>query len=127
MSKKTPVITPPKAKNQIYAVEAFQGPIPHPELLERYDNIVPGAANRIISMAEENHHFRIEQTKLDGEREFLLTISGQICGILVVVIFAAAAVFLALHDKTIPAAISAGAPLLGLVTVFIKGRNFSKK
>ena len=31
---------------------SFSGPLPPPELLKQYDEVVPGAADRIISMAE---------------------------------------------------------------------------
>ena len=31
---------------------SFSGPLPPPELLKQYDEVVPGAAERIISMAE---------------------------------------------------------------------------
>lgn len=36
----------------------FSGPLPHPEILAKYDEIVPGAANRIIKMAEEQSAHR---------------------------------------------------------------------
>ena len=34
------------------SVEYFQGPVPPPEALERYESILPGCADRIVSMAE---------------------------------------------------------------------------
>lgn len=36
----------------------FQGPLPPPEILAGYDKVLPGAANRIISMAEKNQSHR---------------------------------------------------------------------
>ena len=36
----------------------FSGPLPPPEDLERYDKVIPGAAERIISMAEEEMKHR---------------------------------------------------------------------
>src|SRR5438552_14400200 len=36
----------------------FSGPIPSPETLSQYDKIVPGAANRIIQMAETQAEHR---------------------------------------------------------------------
>ena len=38
--------------------EVFVGPLPHPEILGRYEQISPGAAKRIISMAEKQSHHR---------------------------------------------------------------------
>jgi uncharacterized membrane protein len=36
----------------------FSGPLPPPEILQRYNEIVPGAADRIIKMAESQHCHR---------------------------------------------------------------------
>jgi len=36
----------------------FQGPLPHPEILAGYDQVLPGAADRIITMAEKNQGHR---------------------------------------------------------------------
>jgi uncharacterized membrane protein len=38
--------------------EQFSGPIPHPNILESYNRILPGAAERILSMAEEEQKHR---------------------------------------------------------------------
>src|ERR1022692_1359972 len=37
---------------------SFSGPIPPPELLERYNQALPGTAERIIAMAESQHDHR---------------------------------------------------------------------
>lgn len=49
--------------------EIFQGPLPHPRHLEAYEKIQPGAADRIISMAERSLAFEISEAEADrGER-----------------------------------------------------------
>ena len=47
----------------------FSGPLPAPEVLRKYDEIVPGAAERIIRMAEEQsaHRRRLEQAVVVGD------------------------------------------------------------
>lgn len=42
----------------------YSGPLPHPEALAQYDQIVPGAAERIIQMAEKEmaHRHETENT-----------------------------------------------------------------
>jgi len=44
--------------------QQFSGPLPHPEILNRYDQIITGAAERILIMAEEDarHQRDIEKT-----------------------------------------------------------------
>lgn len=41
----------------------FSGPLPHPEIFERYEKICPGAADRILTMAEvqSSHRQQIEK------------------------------------------------------------------
>jgi len=34
--------------------QQFSGPVPHPQILQGYDQIIPGAAERILRMAEED-------------------------------------------------------------------------
>ena len=38
--------------------EHFSGPLPHPKILNDYNNIVPGSANRIINKFEEQTYHR---------------------------------------------------------------------
>jgi uncharacterized membrane protein len=42
------------------SVTAYQGPIPSPSMLREYDTILPGAADRIIAMAEAQSRHRQE-------------------------------------------------------------------
>ena len=43
--------------------EEFSGPLPHPDILEHYDRIVPGAAERILTKFEKqtDHRIKIEE------------------------------------------------------------------
>ena len=47
-------------KGQLVSLEAsFSGPLPHPGMLQKYDDVLPGSAERIMSRAEANvTHFR---------------------------------------------------------------------
>jgi uncharacterized membrane protein len=39
-------------------ISAFQGPLPPPDVLERYNLVVPNGAERIMAMAESQVHHR---------------------------------------------------------------------
>jgi len=43
--------------------EIHSGPLPHPEILSRYDEVIPGAAERILKMAENEQKNRITLDK----------------------------------------------------------------
>ena len=40
----------------LLSAEKFDGPIPHPSILKGYNDVVPGAAERILAMAEKTRH-----------------------------------------------------------------------
>ena len=78
--------------SQIVSVEqVFQGPIPPPAVLEGYEKACPGAADRILSMAEKQseHRREMEQKVVSSEMSserigmhyaFILSITLMILG-----------------------------------------------
>ena len=61
----------PQVENceQIVIAQQFSGPIPPPNVLAQYDDIVPGAAERILKMAENQAaaRIRVEEKVVDNE------------------------------------------------------------
>ncbi|MEW5775103.1 MAG: DUF2335 domain-containing protein [Thermodesulfobacteriota bacterium] len=54
---------PPKVQQTIFA--QFIGPLPPPEVFAGYDNVLPGAAERILKMAEdEANHRRAQEGRI---------------------------------------------------------------
>ena len=49
----------------------FSGPMPPPDLLRQYEEIIPGSAERLLAMAEREarHRHTMEQTALQAEVE----------------------------------------------------------
>lgn len=47
----------PSGRQLVYR-EAFSGPLPPPAVLEKYNQILPGAAERILQMTEEQSRHR---------------------------------------------------------------------
>nr|DAF77721.1 MAG TPA: putative membrane protein [Caudoviricetes sp.] len=49
--------------------EEFNGPIPHPDIIKGYEEILPGSADRIIAMAEQQatHRQAMERTMVAAE------------------------------------------------------------
>lgn len=107
---------------------AFSGPLPHPEILQKYDEILPGAAERIIKMAEQQaeHRRALEQQAIKSDIKnsklgiwfgFIIGMSGIIGGIVV-------AVF---GKQQLGGAALSFASLAALVGVFIYGSESRKK
>jgi uncharacterized membrane protein len=98
-----------------------QGPIPDPETLKAYNEVVPDGADRIFSVweGEVKHRQKLQRLQLwfaGGS-----TILGQVFGLLVVLTFAGGAIYLIADGKTITGLIVM-LPSLGLVALhFITG------
>jgi len=53
--------------------ERYSGPLPPPKVLEYYNQIAPGAADRIISMAEkeQDHRHKIDDISNQGFKQYM--------------------------------------------------------
>jgi len=106
--------------------EVHEGPLPHPVILQQYDAISPGAADRIISMAEAEaaHRRRMEEKgMLRMHRDSVL---GQVFAFLVAVAGLGSSVLIAYSGNEWAAALIGGGTLVSLVYAFIKGRQHNK-
>ena len=65
---------------QQYLEASFSGPLPPPAALAKYEEIQPGAADRIISMAEKEQSHRIAAQTEGSKRGFSLLSRGQFFG-----------------------------------------------
>lgn len=52
---------------------SYSGPIPYPRMLADYEVILPGAADRILTMAEDNQRQEIRSRQESDEREMIST------------------------------------------------------
>ena len=105
----------------------FSGPLPAPDILRKYDDIhiLPGAAERIIRMAEKEQT-NAHETGLLALRETTAgNRRGQIIGGIVALSALGTAGFLGYHGHSVAAGIVGGTTVIGLVTVFVTGRRYS--
>ncbi|WP_287668547.1 MULTISPECIES: DUF2335 domain-containing protein [unclassified Microcystis] len=106
---------------QINKSITFSGPIPHPTILKGYEEVLPGSADRILSMTEkEGEHRRKIETELvknDNIRSYL----GQIAGFTIAIVGLGGSIYLGINDKVWASGIMSAGTLTGLVTVFVTG------
>lgn len=124
MSKKRPSSqTSQGPAGQVRQVtQQYSGPIPPPEILYRFDQIVPGAAERILIMAEEDakHQREIEKTALTLAAEEVKR--GQRYGLTIgSLAFITSIIALVLGSEKTAIALG-GTTVVGLVAVFVTGR-----
>lgn len=104
----------------------YSGPIPHPNDLAKYEQVLPGSAERILCMAEKQSEHRrtleshvIQSGIRKSERGLLF---GLIIGITAIVIGGTCALF----GKEIAASFIGGGGIAGLVSVFVIGSQQQK-
>lgn len=68
---------------------SFEGPLPPPDMLEHYNNVVPGAAERILAMAEKNgDHRRALETyviRAEHRRSMTGTLVGGVVALAIII------------------------------------------
>jgi len=104
-------------------LESYQGPLPHPQHFQKYDEILPGAADRILSMAESQARHR--QT-IERREQILDGFLGW-CGILSAFMICIAAIGGGIHcilnNRSVSGTILGGAGMAAVVGAFLYGRR----
>jgi uncharacterized membrane protein len=113
---------------QIHLVQSsmYSGPIPPPEVLAKYNEIVQGAAERILKMAENQQNHRIELEKHVIKSQQRQSSIGQLFAIIIGIVGLFAGTYAVLQGHDIAGAALGGATLVSLVTAFLKGRSSQK-
>ncbi|HVT44332.1 MAG TPA: DUF2335 domain-containing protein [Thermoanaerobaculia bacterium] len=97
----------------------FQGPLPPPEILVRYNDAVPDGAERIIKMAERNqeHRQRLEGAVVPSRAKSELR--GQIFGFIIAMAAIGCGTYLIAIDKDTQGLAIVIADIIALVGLFL--------
>lgn len=125
---KVPPSLPTKKGQQASVVTTgihFSGPLPPPAVLEGYERLVPGAAERLISLVEADakHQQELEITALRAEISSYRL--GQVLGFLIATLALFVASLCVYFGHEWPASIIGGTTVVGLVYAFVLGRTAS--
>ena len=116
---------------------SYSGPLPTPDILERYDAIVPGAADRIIRMAEQDLEHAIEmqrsavvleqsvQAREDQRlrHDQAYRMIGQLLGFLACLALVGASITFAWLGHPTHAALFGGGTVVAIASAFIYGKR----
>lgn len=108
-------------------MQSFSGPLPPPEILRKFDEVVPGAAERIIKMAEEQSAHRRDLEKKVIESDVNRSKWGQILGFAIAITGLAASALIAIYGNAIAGSIIGVGTLASLVGVFMYGATTRSK
>lgn len=105
----------------------FSGPLPPPEILVRYNEAVPGGAERIVAMAESQskHRQSLEKSVVDTNCSTQGT--GPVYGFIICMTAIVGGIYLIHSGKSPEGLTSIIGALGGLVTVFVLGRKKQEK
>jgi uncharacterized membrane protein len=98
----------------------FTGPLPHPDILQQYDKVVPGAAERLLAIIERHaqHHDGMERIVVEGasRRAWYGLVLGFVLALLCLIISAA----LIWTGHQWPGALLGSMDLIALVVTFVR-------
>lgn len=124
-------LVPQKARDEVVRritttvySEYFSGPIAHPRHLREYEDICPGAADRIISMTEQSMRHKIEMDQKVVQAETSDRTLGMYLGagcFFLLLILAFASHYLT-GSEVVPA-LFLGSAALGAIGLFVNGRG----
>ncbi|MBI5248155.1 MAG: DUF2335 domain-containing protein [Desulfomonile tiedjei] len=100
-------------------IERFKGPIPPPEILAKYDQVLPGAADRILAMAERQaiHRQSLEQTVIKSDKWH--SFAGLVLGFVIALIFGVGGIYLLAHGHSTDGLVAMLTPLGIMVGGFL--------
>lgn len=104
-------------------LEIYHGDLPHPDILEGYNNLYPDAAKKIIDngIAESEHRRKMEDKYLSGNiTSYKL---GQFLGFFIAVLVILGGIFLIATGKQLAGSILTGTTALGLIGLFTGSNN----
>lgn len=114
--------------------EFHAGPLPHPDTLKKYNDILPDAADRIFKMAEKSqvHRENIDQQQMDiikarVENEINKINKGQNYALIIALTGIAGAITCAFLNQVAIGSILGGSTVITLVSLFLSERWRKRK
>lgn len=109
----------PELNQTVTVTQAWRGPMPDPESLARYEQIVPGAAERLLTVFEgQVAHRHSMESRLSRRRDWGLALA-----FIVTVLIVATGAWLIYLDHDWAGAAVIAIHVVGLAAVFITGAS----
>ncbi len=103
------------------------GPLPPPLHLEKYNQIIPNGAERLMQAVEKEGEHRREMERKIIHNQIYQSYIGQFMGFVIAIIVLGISAYLITKGYEIPGAVIGTAGLVGLVSVFVIGKNYNRK
>ncbi|MDR0955326.1 MAG: DUF2335 domain-containing protein [Rikenellaceae bacterium] len=107
--------------------ESFSGPMPSPRMMADYEKVLPGAAERIIAMTEEQQRHRIALEKVVIPKQVKQSGRGQVFAFSICILMLLFAGYCVSAGAEWTAVITIVLALVSVVGLFITGKYKIKK
>lgn len=108
----------------------YQGPVPPPAIMEKLEQLLPGAADRIFAMAEKDQQAAHEAQRMAHERAIQLekdqhseAMTALVLAFIVCIIFSGGGILLVLNGFEKIGAALLGTTLIGVVSSFLSHKK----
>jgi uncharacterized membrane protein len=108
---------------QIKITQHYSGPVPPAAELERYEQLLPGSADRMLKMAEQGLAHRMQTERRESLWEHLHIGMGQIFALLVFLVIMLVSYRLVMSDHGWVGGVFGTLDVVALVTVFVYPRS----
>lgn len=105
----------------------FSGPLPPPEILEKYNAVIDNGAERIMTMAENQSAHRLQLEKQVVNSQIKQSGRGQWFGFIVGIVGLALATTLAILGYQVVATVFGSTTIVGLAAAFVIGKKMQHK
>ena len=68
----------------VTAMQSFSGPLPPPEMLDEYENVLEGAADRIVCLAEKEQKIRAQDNQRMITRDIVMIVGSVVVSLAVI-------------------------------------------
>ncbi|HHE4679999.1 TPA: DUF2335 domain-containing protein [Proteus mirabilis] len=120
------ILDNPRVMAIVQKRESFSGPLPHPDFLQRYEEILPGGAERIFCLTEKEQSFRHDTQKMAINGAIKKDSRGQWMGFFLSICVLIIATYFAKEGAYWFAGTLITGNLVALAAVFAAGRKGNK-
>lgn len=100
--------------------EHFSGPLPHPEHLALYADLIDNGAERIMKQSEEQTEHRIVSERKIVNWTLAQGVFGQIFAFILAILFGIGGLYLTMHKHAAVGGLMIAAPVMTMIGAFLK-------
>ena len=117
-------LEPQQRATVLQKLEIYQGDLPHPSILEGYNELYPEAAKKIIDNGIAEIEYRREQERKFLSAQIKERERGQYLGFFLAVLMTACGTYLIVNGHTAAGSVLSGITALGIIGLFTgNGKN----